>query len=415
MPTLKDRFEEYWEGERDPLVVPPFQPLLVTEEVAPGVCFASSFANATAIETGRGLVLVDTGSFLLATQIFVWLTAWRDAPAHTIVYTHGHVDHVFGVDKWEEHAKRRGGHAPLVVAHEAVPARFRRYEKTRGYNGCINSRQFKTSVEWPAQYRDPDVTYRDRMALDVGGERMELVHSRGETDDATWVWLPARKVLCTGDLFIWAAPNAGNPQKVQRYPAEWAAALREMATLGAEVLCPGHGVPIWGADRVRRALTETAELLEHLVRETLARMNQGMPLREILHEVEVPSALASRPYLAPIYDQPEFIVRNVFRLYGGWWDGDPASLEPARPSALAHELADAAGGATHLIERARRLADAGELALACHLAQLAGDAAPTDAAIWRERGAIFRLRADRAVSLMARGVYAYAADETERR
>jgi alkyl sulfatase BDS1-like metallo-beta-lactamase superfamily hydrolase len=166
---------------------------------------------------------------------------------------------------------------------------------------------------------------------------------------------------------------------------------------------------------VRRALTETAELLEHLVRETLARMNEGMPLREILHEVHVPSALAARPYLAPIYDQPEFIVRNVFRLYGGWWDGDPASLEPARPSALAREIADAAGGAARLIERARRLADEGELALACHLAQLAGEAAPSDAAVWRERGAIFRLRADRAVSLMARGVYAWAADETERK
>jgi glyoxylase-like metal-dependent hydrolase (beta-lactamase superfamily II) len=411
MSTLRDRFEEYWEGERDPLVEPPFQPLLVTEEVAEGVCFASSFANATAIETARGLVLVDTGSFLLATQVFVWLTAWRDAPAHAIVYTHGHVDHVFGVDKWEEHAKRRGAATPLVVAHEAVPARFRRYEKTRGYNGCINSRQFKANVEWPSAYRDPDVTYRDRMALDVGGERIEVVHARGETDDASWVWLPSRKVLCTGDLFLWAAPNAGNPQKVQRYPAEWAVALREMAALGAEVLCPGHGVPIWGADRVRRALTETAELLEHLVRETLARMNQGMPLRELLHEVKAPIALLARPYLTPIYDQPEFVVRNIARLYGGWWDGDPASLEPAPPTVLARELADAAGGAPRLMERAQRLAEAGELALACHLAQLAADASRADAAIWKARGAIFRLRAERAVSLMARGVYAFAADE----
>ncbi len=40
------------------------------------------------------------------------------------------------------------------------------------------------------------------------------------------------QVLCTGDLFIWATPNCGNPQKVQRYPVQWAAALRAMADKG---------------------------------------------------------------------------------------------------------------------------------------------------------------------------------------
>ena len=37
-----------------------------------------------------------------------------------------------------------------------------------------------------------------------------------------------RGYLFTGDLVIWQAPNCGNPQKVQRFPAEWAAALRAM-------------------------------------------------------------------------------------------------------------------------------------------------------------------------------------------
>src|SRR5947208_3667236 len=55
-----------------------------------------------------------------------------------------------------------------------------------------------------------------------GGVRFELHHAKGETDDHTWTWIPSEKVLCCGDLFIWASPNAGNPQKVQRYPREWA-------------------------------------------------------------------------------------------------------------------------------------------------------------------------------------------------
>ena len=52
--------------------------------------------------------------------------------------------------------------------------------------------------------------------------------------------------LCTGDFFIWATPNCGNPQKAQRYPLEWAAALRKMSRLNAELLLPGHGPPMYG-------------------------------------------------------------------------------------------------------------------------------------------------------------------------
>ena len=137
-------------------------------------------------------------------------------------------------------------------------------------------------------------------------------------------------MLCCGDLFIWASPNAGNPQKVQRYPLEWAQALRRMLALEPDFLLPGHGLPVIGADRVAVALADTAELLESLVSQTLAVMNGGGRLDEAIHTVAVPAALADRPFLQPVYDEPEFIVRTVWRQYGGWWDGNPATLKPAR-------------------------------------------------------------------------------------
>jgi glyoxylase-like metal-dependent hydrolase (beta-lactamase superfamily II) len=82
------------------------------------------------------------------------------------------------------------------------------------------------------------------MVLEIGqGKKTNfyLSHDKGETDDSTWVWVPEKKVLCTGDLFIWASPNCGNPQKVQRYPVEWSNALKKMLKLEAEFLFPGHG------------------------------------------------------------------------------------------------------------------------------------------------------------------------------
>jgi hypothetical protein len=48
-------------------------------------------------------------------------------------------------------------------------------------------------------------------------------------------------------------------------------------------------------------------------------MNEGATLAEILHTVRPPQELADRPNLQPVYDEPEFVVRNVWRLYGGWW------------------------------------------------------------------------------------------------
>ncbi|MBL8716889.1 MAG: MBL fold metallo-hydrolase [Myxococcales bacterium] len=411
MGAIREHFEKYWNGEVDPDKSPPFVPILQAEEVADGVAFVSSFANATAVRTGEGLVIVDPGSFILYGQVFAGIRSVLDAPARTIVYTHGHVDHCFGVEQWEEDAKARGAKAPEVIAHEDVPARFDRYLRTRGWNACINARQFQSAVEWPKAFRYPDRTFRDRLRLELAGEPVEIVHARGETDDAAWVWLPTRKVVCTGDLFIWAAPNAGNPQKVQRYPREWAEALRRIRALDAEVLCPGHGPPIFGADRVSRALDETASLLEALHDQTVAMMNQGATLDDILGSVRAPAHLLERPYLRPLYDEPEFVVRNTWRLYGGWWDGNPANLKPAREAELAGEIALLAGGAHRLAERAEALVRGGRLALAGHLAEYAVRAAPDDEAVWEARSRVNRARMEAERSLMARGVFRAAADQ----
>jgi alkyl sulfatase BDS1-like metallo-beta-lactamase superfamily hydrolase len=382
-------------------------PRFVGEEVASGVFFVSSFANVTAIDTGEGLVLVDTGSFLLAEPTRALLRRMITRPVHTAVYTHGHVDHCFGVERYEAEA---GASRVRVVAHEAVRRRFERYRLTQGYNARINGRQFRVDAQFPSEFREPDEVYAQRLELDVGGVRLELEHALGETDDHTFVWLPDRRVLCTGDLFIWASPNCGNPQKAQRYPREWAAALRRMASLEPEVLLPGHGLPIVGASEVRRALEETAELLESLVEQTLRLLNEGARLDRILAEVRAPEALLRRPYLTPVYDEPEFVVRNLYRLYAGWWDGNPASLKPAREAERARELVALAGGVAPVVARAKELCEAGELALAAELVELATNAEPSSELAHGARAEVYEARAAEERSLMAKGIFGEAAE-----
>lgn len=405
--ALADRL---WTGEIPIEEVHPISFSGDLTEVGNGIAFVPAFANVTAIATTEGLVLIDTGSSMFAASNFEKIRAWCADPVHTAVFTHGHIDHVFGLGPFEEQARSEGLRPPQVIAHEAVVARFDRYRATAGYNAVINRRQFQVDgLEWPLDYRYPDVTYRDKLDVEIGGGHLQLHHGKGETDDATWVWLPDERTLCCGDFFIWASPNAGNPQKVQRYPAEWATALRTMATLDADVMLPGHGLPIVGRERVRRVLEDSAELLESLVEQALRLMNDGASLDDVIHSVVVPRHLLERPYLRPIYDEPGFVVRNVWRLYAGWYDGNPAHLKPAPFADLAGELAGLAGGAVALAARAEEVAAAGDLRLACHLAELARAAAPGDATITEVSRRIYAQRADGEASTMSKGIFSWAA------
>jgi alkyl sulfatase BDS1-like metallo-beta-lactamase superfamily hydrolase len=412
--TLADRL---WKGEAS---ITEHHPVGLTGRIASvgdGAAFLPAFANVSAFSTDDGLVFVDTGSEFTATHVRDQVRHWSPARLNTAIYSHGHVDHVFGVPIFDEESRDAGWPPPRVVAHEALPHRFDRYILTAGYNGVINQRQFQIpGLQWPTEYRYPDETYVDHRALDVGGVTFELHHAKGETDDHTWTWIPSRKTLCCGDLFIWASPNCGNPQKVQRYVREWADALREMVTLGAEVLLPGHGFPIVGADRIVEALTDTADLLESLHTQTVSMMNDGARLNDIVHTVKAPAHLLEKPYLRPVYDDPEFIIHNIWRLYGGWYDGNPSTLKPAREAAVAAELAALAGGADKLAARARELAanDDG-LRLAGHLAEFASLAAPDDPAVHAVRAEVFERRVAVETSTMAKGVFAWAAGESRSR
>jgi alkyl sulfatase BDS1-like metallo-beta-lactamase superfamily hydrolase len=157
---------------------------------------------------------------------------------------------------------------------------------------------------------------------------------------------------------------------------------------------------IFGAARAGQVLDDGAKLLESLVGQTLALMNRGCTLDEVLRRVSAPAELLAKPYLQPKYDDPEFVVRAVWHLNGGWFDGNAAHLKPAPAAELAKELAALAGGAGRLAERSKALAEAGQTRLAAHLADFAANAAPDDKAVQATRAIVLERCMERETSLM---------------
>jgi alkyl sulfatase BDS1-like metallo-beta-lactamase superfamily hydrolase len=390
-------------------------------EVAEDTYQCTSFANVTVFDTAEGLVLIDTSLAAFSPHLAAELREHTDSPVHTAIYTHGHLDHAFALGEYLLDGQDR----PNVIAHEAMADRFDRYARTEAYNDIINGRQFAgdpaaseghelrqgSSFGWPEH--PPTTWYSDDLTITVGGVTFELHHARGETDDMTWVYCPDRDVLCPGDLVIGAAPNAGNPQKVQRYPWDWADALREMAATGAETLCPGHSDPIVDdAPEIEYRLLTYADYLDAVVDEVIRKLNDGAPPHvDIVREIDLPDP--DEPWLQPEYDCGEFIARNVIRYYGGWWTGRPSELKPAWRADLAEEIADLVGEASDLAARAESLMADGDQRLACHLADYALEAAPDDEAVRAAVANVYEERADTASDLMSANIYASATEYAE--
>jgi len=388
-------------------------------EVAPGTIFFPYFGNVIALLTDDGIVIVDTSLQGNGPPIVEELRKRTDLPVQTIIYTHGHVDHVGGTDAFLKDADARGHDRPTIIGHENVIRRFQRYERMAGWIRFLNAQQWGVAPPDPSLpapvpvFAYPDTTYHDRTSIEVSGETFELIYGMGETDDHTWVWAPERKIALAGDFFTWACPNVGNPWKVQRYTRGWAEGLEAIAEKRPALLLPGHGPPIEGEDNVQAACLDVARYLRSIDDQVVERMNKGQWLEQILREVEPPADLAAKPYLQPIYGHPKFIIQGVWRQYGGWYDGNPANFFAAATADQASEIVKLVGAAA-LLSRARDLQTIGDLPLACHLVDWVCKAEPDNADARRLQRDLFEARSAAEPNMMARNVFKGAAAEAEK-
>jgi hypothetical protein len=367
-------------------------------EIAPDVFMVPAFVNTYALRTDGGLLIVDPGFGHTSATVRDAVRAWSDAPLHTAVYTHGHVDHAFGL-----RAFLAAGERPQIVAQENCLARFRRYALTNGWNARINQRQFSLPQPFfPHHFDWPTLTFRDAGA--APGRPKCSARRQGETDDPAGLGAVARLPLHRRPDHL-AGAELRQSAKVQRYPAG-ADALEAMAGRRRMAL-PGHGLAVQGRDAVRTP--REAARLRIIIEQVLAHVRRA-DTRGDLSPVE-PDLNWRRGLPATNYDHPKFIVRNLLRLWGGWWNGNAAELLPSTAAAQAVEIAALAGGVDKVIARGRALLDAGDSKLAAHCAEWATRAAPGDRTAQELKRDVYERRLAEESSLMAQGIYRAAMND----
>lgn len=329
------------------------------------------FVNIAVFETDEGLVLIDSGYAPAGPALRDTLKQLSPQPVHTIVHSHYHADHAWGA--WALMDQGPGGRPPRIVTTEAfvdqMQQDLRSHQLVARYN-----QQKSTPREW-SEVIAPTQTFHGRTTLRIGGEDFVLTHARGETEDQLWVWNPQRRVVVSADYYQSFMPNAGNGRRRQRYVEDWAQALRSMADLQPQTVLTMHGPALTQEADIQDRLRAHAQALEHIAQQTLQGLNDGLRPDEAVSRVQLPPSLAQRADLKPDYVTAQDIARMVAKQYGGWWDDVPSHWNPAPLREQAQAIANAAGGAPALIQRALSLAPQ-QPAVAAHLADWAWLAEP---------------------------------------
>jgi alkyl sulfatase BDS1-like metallo-beta-lactamase superfamily hydrolase len=337
-------------------------------------------SNALFVLTQMSIVVIDTTESIGAARAaFADLRKVTALPVSHIIYTHFHGGHIRG-------AKAFHGRGVKIIAQRRMPEELARNNMVLAYRERVNAIQLGTPLPIIAGgsllnhpedgYMPPDVLLDEEFRFEEGGTQFELLHTQGESPDHLMVWLPREKALFPGDLFYRGFPILSGPLKPNRLVAQWIESLERMRALQPEYLVPSHSVPIHGAGEIDGTLANYARAIRHVHDETIKGINEQLTLHEILDRVRLPDDLARLPYLSERHGTVRWAVKGIFQQNTGWWDFNPAHLNPGPRRKLSHALLEVSGGPRPFVARARRALDAGESQIVLELTEIVLDVHP---------------------------------------
>jgi alkyl sulfatase BDS1-like metallo-beta-lactamase superfamily hydrolase len=395
-------------------------------------------ANMTIIVGDSGLVLIDplTSSETAAAALALARRTLGDLPVRAVIYTHSHVDHFGGVrgvvsaedlaagrveiiapDGFMEHAVSEN-----VIAGNAMGRRAQYQfgfgiapgaegQMTSGIGSAVSAGTFTLIAPTRTIERTGET-------LTIDGVRIEFQVTPGSEAPAEMnFFFPDLGVLCLSENANATMHNILTPRgALVRDAKAWADYLTESLRLygnRTEIMVTSHAWPRFGGDRVRDFIASHRDAYKYLHDQTVRLMNAGYTDREIAEQVRLPPSLAARWFNHGYYGTMMHNSRAVYQRYMGWYDGNPANLDPLPPEEEAVRFVRAMGGEASVLAEGQRAFDEGDCRWAARVLNHLVFAQPDNMQARALLARTHRQMAYQAESAIWRNMYLVAARELE--
>jgi alkyl sulfatase BDS1-like metallo-beta-lactamase superfamily hydrolase len=351
-------------------------------------------ANMTIIEGDDGLIIIDplTTAETAKAALDLYYQNRAHKPVVAVIYSHTHVDHFGGVRGVIDEADVKAGkvkvYAPAgfmehvmsenVFAGTAMSRRAQFQFGSllpRGEKGQLDAGLGKSSPSGgtvtliaPTDLIDKELETRTIAGIEVEFQLTPGTEAPAEMN----LYLPQLRALCMAENATQMMHNLLTPRGAQVRDAKaWSEYLdNSLARYGdkSDVLFAQHNWPTWGGERIRTFLADQRDMYAFLNDRTLHLMNQGLTSVEIADAIKtLPGALDQKWYTRGYYGSLSFNVRAVYQRYLGFYDGNPANLNPLPPVETAKRMVDAMGGAAAVLEKMRTAMAKGDYRWAAQL------------------------------------------------
>ncbi len=374
-------------------------------EVVPGVHQVRGYdlANLTLIQGRTGWILVDPlGSRETADAALAFAKRHLGArPIVALIFTHSHIDHFGGSEAvlsdpdaspdlrivaprgFVEEATSENVLAGVAMGRRAVFMYGMPLARTP--RGHVDTGLGKEPARGAVSIAEPtDLVDRTPQPMEIDGVRFVFQYvPASEAPAELTFYLPDAKAFCGAEIVSHTLHNLYTLRGAKvRDALLWSGYIDEALRIfpEAEVVFASHHWPVWGRERVVTWLEQQRDTYRYLHDQTLRLANAGLTPQEIAEQLELPASLrgafASRGYYGTVRHDAKAVYQNYF----GWYDGNPAHLDPLPPALAGRRYVEAMGGAAAVRERAREAFASGEYRWVAMLLDHLVFADPDDAA-----------------------------------